>query len=98
MAEKVTEFRASDYLVTEDQVRAYIEVLLEADDPAKFRRRLRDIAESEGMAQLARKAGITRAGLYRALSDDGDPKLSTISQILAALGLQLTVRPLEKSA
>jgi probable addiction module antidote protein len=43
------------------------------------------------MSALARKAGLNRQGLYRALSDEGDPKLSTLNAILDALGLRLSV-------
>jgi len=93
---KTTRFRASDYMETDEQVIAYIELLLENAEPDHFRKRLRGIADSRGMTELARRAGLSRQGLYKALGEDGDPKLSTIEQILEALGLklQMSVRPL----
>jgi probable addiction module antidote protein len=54
---------------------------------------LRAVAESVGMTALAERSGLTRAGLYRALSEEGDPKLSTLTAILEALGLRLSVVP-----
>jgi len=41
------------------------------------------------MAQLARDTGISREGLYKALSGDGNPSLGTILKVVKALGLEL---------
>lgn len=45
------------------------------------------------MSQLARDAGLTREGLYKALSDQGNPSFGTVLKVLRALGLQLHVAP-----
>jgi len=42
------------------------------------------------MAAVAREAGVTRASLYKALSPDGDPQLTTLLGVMKALGLKLT--------
>jgi len=42
------------------------------------------------MAQLARKTGIAREGLYKALAPDGNPSLGTVLKVMKALGLKLT--------
>ena len=39
---------------------------------------------------VAREAGVTRPSLYKALSGDGDPRLSTLLGVVKALGLKLT--------
>jgi len=44
------------------------------------------------MSQLARDTGITREGLYKALSPEGNPTFSTVAKIAKALGFQLTVQ------
>ncbi len=46
------------------------------------------------MTQLARDAGVTREALYKALSADGDPKLSTFFGVMKALGVKLSVQPM----
>lgn len=56
------------------------------------------IARTRGMTGLAREAGVSRESLYRALSENGDPQLSTLTAVLAALGLKLTVQTVERSA
>jgi probable addiction module antidote protein len=44
------------------------------------------------MSQLARDTGLTREGLYKALSSDGNPTFATIAKVTKALGLQITVQ------
>jgi len=76
---------------TPDDAIAYIEAALEEVGPEGIKAALRAISDSEGMSALARKTGLNRQGLYRALSEEGDPKLSTLNAILDALGLRLSV-------
>ncbi len=49
------------------------------------------VARARGMTDIAREAGVTREALYRALSEDGDPRLSTLMGVIGALGLELSV-------
>ena len=50
------------------------------------------VARARGMAQVARDAGVSRGSLYKALSPDGDPQLTTLLGVLNALGAKLSVR------
>ncbi|MBX8814627.1 putative addiction module antidote protein [Ochrobactrum sp. MR34] len=52
---------------------------------------LGDVARSVGMTAVAKDAGVTREALYKALSEKGDPKLSTLLGVMKALGIHLTV-------
>lgn len=49
------------------------------------------VARARGMTQVAKDAGVTREALYRALSQEGDPRLSTLLGVLKALGISLQV-------
>ena len=51
-----------------------------------------DVARSQGMTDIARKTGLGRQALYTALSENGDPTLETLTSVLGALGLELTVQ------
>ena len=51
------------------------------------------IARAQNMSALARVAGLDRSGLYKALSEDGNPSLATIIKIVRALGLKLRIVP-----
>ncbi|CAN5371990.1 hypothetical protein BH10PSE6_BH10PSE6_32550 [soil metagenome] len=45
------------------------------------------------MTEVARGAGVTREALYKAFSDKGDPRLSTLRGVLKTLDLKLSARP-----
>ena len=57
--------------------------------PAVLLQAIYEAAKENGMAKTARDAGMTRAGLYKALSEEGNPSFQTIWNILAALGYRL---------
>jgi len=59
---------------------------------------LRTAADVLGMAELARRTGLSRETLYRTLSDKGNPRLDTLGAILGAFGLRLTLAPLPEHA
>ena len=59
---------------------------------------LRHIAEAQGMAAVAQRAGIPRESLYRALSPSGNPTIKTLLAVLGAAGLQLAVTRPEQHA
>lgn len=85
-------FDAADYLKTEEDVVAYLEAAMEeaGDDPAIIARALGAVARARNMSQLARDAGITREGLYKALSGEGNPSFATIVKVAHALGLRVS--------
>ncbi|SCC92442.1 Addiction module antidote protein [Thiomonas sp. X19] len=52
---------------------------------------LRHVAEAQGMAKVARTAGVQRESLYRALSPKGNPTIKTLLAVMQATGLKLGV-------
>ena len=90
-------FDAADYLKTEEDCAQYLSVVLEDGDPALLAAALGDVARARGMSQVARDAGITREGLYKALSADGNPSFATVLKMMRALGLQINVKPLARA-
>ena len=86
-----------DYIVKtmKDPVEAaaYIEAAMELDDPAALLVALRHVAKAHGMAEVARRADVGDKTLFKALSADGNPTLSTVHKVLAAVGLRLSVTP-----
>ena len=70
----------------------YLKAALEdADEPRVLLIALRHLAQAQGIAKIARAAGIERESLYRALSFRGNPRLSTLVAVTKAVGLKLTV-------
>lgn len=92
MAIETTKWDAADYLDSPEMIAAYIDAALEDGDPAVIAAALGDVARAKGMTEIAKKTGITREGLYKALSAEGDPKLTTFLSVIKSLGLQITVR------
>jgi probable addiction module antidote protein len=95
MATKVRDYDVAEHLRTPEEMAAYLEACLaESDgDPSFVAKALGDIARAKGMAALARETGLGRESLYKALSADGNPQLSTILKVAKALGLEISVRP-----
>lgn len=89
--ETFTRWDAVDHLKSDEDVVAYFEACLEeaGDDPSFIAAALGDIARARGMTQLAKDTGLTREGLYKALSKDSNPSLGTILKVTRALGLKL---------
>jgi probable addiction module antidote protein len=70
----------------------YVKAALEEnDEPLVLLIALRHLAQSRGIAKVAKAAGIERESLYRALSSRGNPRLSTLVAVTRAIGLKLTV-------
>lgn len=91
MAEKFSKWDAADYINTDEDARLYLQACAEEDpgDGSLIRAALNDIARARNMTQLAQAAGMTREGLYKALSENGNPAFSTVMRITSALGMQL---------
>jgi probable addiction module antidote protein len=62
---------------------------------ASFLKALRNVAESRRMTVVAQDAGRNRESLYRALSEEGNPRLDTYDAVLDALGLDYAFKPKE---
>ena len=80
-----------DHLKTEEDMRLYLDACIEEDagDGALIRAALSDIARARNMTQLAKDAGMSREGLYKALSPEGNPSFATVLKVARALGLDL---------
>jgi len=89
MTEKFTRYDTADYLNTSEDMALYFETCLEENDPALIAHALGVIARARGMTQLAKDTGISREGLYKALSADGNPEFATILKVTRALGIKL---------
>ena len=93
MAETFTRWDVADHLQSKEDARLYLEACAEEDpgDGSLIRAALNDIARAQNMSRLAREIGMTREGLYKALSDNGNPSFTTVMRITRALGMQLRI-------
>lgn len=89
--ESFTPYESADYLTSIEDAAAYLEAAVEegGDDPAFIAQALGNIARSGNISELARRTGMSREGLYKALSTDGNPSFATIMKVSKALGLRI---------
>lgn len=93
MTETFSRWDAAEHLRTREDVRLYLAACAEEDpgDGSLLRAALNDVARAGNTAALARKAGMSREGVYKALAPAGNPSFNTVIRITRALGLQLRI-------
>ena len=89
-----TEFKpydSAEYLNSLEDIGLYLEAVLEeaGDDPAFITHALGVLARAHNFSDLARRVDMSREGLYKALSNDGNPSFATIYKVARALGLKI---------
>jgi len=90
---KTYPFDAAEFLDEPEAVEEYLvasfEDAAEFGDPGIITKALGNVARAKGMTRMAEDANLSRTALYRALSEQGRPELSTIFKVMQALGLRL---------
>jgi probable addiction module antidote protein len=89
---KTTAYDSADFLSSKEAVHTYLTEALATDDAAFIAHALGTVARARGMTQIAKKAGLSRESLYKALSSDGNPEFGTIIRVMQALGLKLSLQ------
>jgi len=92
MAVKTIAFDAAKYLKSE---RAQIELISDAlrtGNAGYIAAAIGTVARARGMTELAKETGLKRQSLYKALSEKGDPQLTTLLGVFNAMGLELRVK------
>ena len=90
---RTRKYDTARYLKTERDIVGYLEAAFEDGHPLVIAAALGDVARSRGMSAIARKTGLARESLYKALAPDGNPQFSTVLSVLQALGFTLRVVP-----
>ena len=91
MTLKTKAFDPATYLDSDEARAVYLNEAFETGDVGFIADALGVVARAQGMTKLARDADLSREALYRALSVNGNPELSTVLKVTTALGLKLTV-------
>jgi probable addiction module antidote protein len=84
-------FDAAEHLTSPEAQAELLADAVESGNAGYLATALGTIARARGMTSVAKEAGVTREALYKALSADGDPRLSTFVGVVRALGLKLTI-------
>jgi len=94
MAVKLKKWDVAEQLNTDEEMQLYLEACAEeddGDDGVMIRHALANIARAKNMSELAKETGVSRKGLYKALSEDGNPSFALILKLTRALGLRLKI-------
>jgi probable addiction module antidote protein len=78
-------------LLDPEEAAAYLDAALEDGDQEVFLLALRDVAEARGLTVVAQQSNLNRENLYRMLSREGNPQLSSLNALLKSMGLRLTI-------
>jgi len=80
-----------DHLRTDEEMAEYFDACLEEEpgDGSLVRAALDDIATAKGMTALARDTGLTREGLNKTFSANGNPEFTTVMKVIKTMGLRL---------
>ncbi len=89
---RTTSFDIAEHLRTPDDMAAYLDAMFDesGEEPRSIVRAIGDVARAKGMTQLARRTGLGRESLYKALSGESSPSFDTILRVVRALDLRLS--------
>ncbi len=90
MSLKTKPFDVAEHLETQEDIKIFLKDAAEGTSE-KFIHALNTAARAIGMTEVAKKAGVTRASLYKSLASGGKPQFATISKISEALGCKLVI-------
>ena len=82
-------FDAAEYLFDEETRLAYLNAALAEGDAQAMVTALGTVARARGMSRVAKRCGLGRESLYKALSGEGNPSFATVLKVMSALGLSL---------
>lgn len=88
-----TAFDAADYLKTEEDISAYLAAASEEEDPRVLMSAIGNVIRARSVSKVARDAGLTREGVYKAFSAEGNPSFATVVKVARALDLDFSFHP-----
>jgi probable addiction module antidote protein len=88
---KFSRFDAADYLKTEEDIAEFLNAAIEESDGdySAIRRAIETAIRAKNVSELAKDADISRQGLYKAFSENGNPSFETVMKVSKALGVEV---------
>lgn len=87
------EFDMARQLKSEEDIAAYVTMVIEEGDSSELAHALGVAARARGMSEIAQAAGLTREALYKALRPNAHPRFDTVNRVCVALGVRLVAQP-----
>ncbi len=88
---ELKKFDVVDFLDSDEALVDYLNAALAERDPKYFAKALGNVARAKGMTSVSDVSGLGRQSLYRALSEDGNPRIDTLFRVLEALNVRLAI-------
>jgi probable addiction module antidote protein len=88
---KTTPFDVADYLKTDEDIKMFLKESLVEGTMSDFLHALNTAARAKGMSEVAKNAGVTRASLYKSLSENGNPRFETVAKIVESFGCKIVL-------
>ena len=76
----------------------YLNQALKEGSQDLFMLALRDVAKAKGITRTARESNLNRESMYKMMSENGNPNLSSLNKLLDSLGLTLNIGTKENAA
>ncbi|WP_369987708.1 addiction module antidote protein [Pseudomonas xanthosomatis] len=89
-------FEASRFLDSPESIAAFLAEAMKANDAQTLMHAMAEVAKAKGVNKLAQDAGVNRESLYKTLKGGDKTRFDTIQKLMLALGVELTVRPIEQ--
>jgi probable addiction module antidote protein len=86
MSLKTKKYDVANYLDSDEMIAVYLDAAFESGDLSRIAEALGDVARARGMTKIAKATGLAREQLYKTLSAEGKPELSTVLKVMAAFG------------
>ena len=86
-----SEFDIARLLKSKKAMTEYLNQVIADGDDAELAAALGHIARAKGMVGIAQSSGLSREALYKALKPNTKPRFDTVSKVIQALGMRITV-------
>ncbi|NHQ61238.1 putative addiction module antidote protein [Chlorobium sp. BLA1] len=88
----IRNFDPVNYLDNDEMIVEYLKATAEDPNPEVFLAALGDVARAKGMTEIAKKTGLGRESLYKALRPGAHPRYETVKAVLKAVGVEMTFK------
>ncbi len=88
---KLSKYNTTDYLKTDQDIKEYLNASFETGDSKLIARALGDVAKIKGMSKISKATKLDRSSLYYSLTEQGDPRLSTVTKLIETFGYSVSV-------
>ncbi len=97
MSIELVKFDIAEQLSDRKAIADYLQACLDEGGIPLFLKGIGHAARASGMKAIADTAGVTRASLYKSLSESGTPALATIDNVMNQLGLKFSITAIKPS-